>query len=117
MLAGTELYWLVPSYIGWYRVTLAATELRWLLPIYVGSYQVMLAGSGLRCLVPSYVGWYRVILAGTQLHWLALCSQPAAGLPMCVICYTAKLYLPHSAINISGHAFVLTVNGLFLIVL
>ena len=93
MLAGTELYWLVLSYVGWYRVMLAGTELCW--PVL------------------SYIDYYRVILAITELHWLAVCSEHATGLPMCAICYTAKLYLPHSVINISRNTFVVTVNHLF----
>jgi hypothetical protein len=100
MLAGTGLYRIVPSCIGWYWVMLTGTGLYRFVPSYIGWYWVTLAGTGLYRFVPSYIGWYWVTLAGTQLHWLALCLQHAPGLPMCVICYTSKLYSPHSAINI-----------------
>jgi len=35
-MADTELCWLVLSYVGCYRVMLAGTELYYLLPSYVG---------------------------------------------------------------------------------
>jgi hypothetical protein len=75
MLAGTELCWLLPSYVGCYRLMLASTELCWLL-------------TELCWLVLSYTGWrcvrnlqqaYRCVLFVTPLSYICL-IQPLTSL-------------------------------------